>query len=44
MEGGEPEYSEEDSDMQYEEGGFNEKDDVNPFTFIQHYNIYPRKP
>lgn len=26
------------------EGGLSDKGDVNPFVFLQHYQIYPRKP
>lgn len=42
MEGGEPEALE-DEDMQVE-GGLSDRGEVNPFTFLQHYMISPRKP
>lgn len=40
MEGGKAEELE----LEQFEGGYVDGKDVNPFYFLQHYNIYPRKP
>lgn len=42
MEGGEPELLEDES--MYGEGGLSDRAEVNPFHFLQHYMIQPRKP